>query len=363
MTILFKEFYSGKRVLITGHTGFKGSWLSLWLNKLGADVVGYAFDPPTNPSLFEICDLDKKIISIDSDVRYLKTLVEVFKKYSPEIVFHLAAQSLVIPSYENPVETYETNVLGTVNILEACRQSSSARTIVNITSDKCYKNNQWLWGYRENDPLGGNDPYSSSKACAELVTASYLDSFFNPDDYNTHRVALASARAGNVIGGGDWAKYRLIPDCIAALQSNGQIIVRHPDAIRPWQHVIEPLYGYLLLAQHLYEDGPLFSGGWNFGPDDDSLKPVSWLIESIRKNWGNNISVKIDDGKFSCEEKYLKLDCSKAKFEINWHPQWKLETAVEKTVEWYQAYSNGKDMLSFTLNQIEQYEEHLLKPK
>ncbi|MBT9145439.1 MAG: CDP-glucose 4,6-dehydratase [candidate division WS2 bacterium] len=356
MSGLFDNIYSGKRVLITGHTGFKGSWLSIWLHELGANVIGYALEPPTIPSLFEICGLDKRITSITGDIRDIRTLRGVFKKYQPEIIFHMAAQSLVRYSYKAPVETYETNIMGTVNLLEACRHTPSVRVIVNITSDKCYENREWVWGYREIDPMGGYDPYSSSKGCAELVTNAYLTSFFNPDSYKGHSVSLASVRAGNVIGGGDWGEDRLIPDCIKALLENRQIIVRYPDAVRPWQHVLEPLFGYLLLAQHLYQDGPAFSGAWNFGPDDEDVKPVRWIVEYVTKMWGNNASWKLDTGKHPHEAHYLKLECSKAKSKLGWHPKWNLKVGLEKTIEWYKAYCNHQDMLNITINQIKSYE-------
>lgn len=363
MSKLFDDVFRDRSILITGHTGFKGSWLSLWLAKLGARVVGYSLGCPTDPSLFEICDLKNKIISINGDIRDKNKLIGISKKYSPEIVFHLAAQSLVIPSYNNPIETYETNVLGTANLLESCRLSNSTKAIVNVTSDKCYENHQWLWGYRENDALGGYDPYSSSKACAELVTAAYLKSFFNPEKFDAHGVALASARAGNVIGGGDWAEYRLIPDCMAAIQNNREIFIRYPDAVRPWQHVLESLYGYLLLAQHLYQGGSSFSGGWNFGPEDESLQSVSWIINKLGEKWGCGLSLVTDDNHNSHESQYLKLDCSKAKTRINWFPQWNLDTALDKIIEWYKAYLDQKSMYNVTLKQINQYEAYILETK
>lgn len=360
---LFGDIFRKKRILITGHTGFKGAWLSIWLQKLGADVVGYSLDPPTDPSLFEICDLKNHIISVIGDIRNKQDLMDLFKKYSPEIVFHLAAQSLVIPSYDNPAETYETNVMGTVNVLEVCRLSSFVKAVVNVTSDKCYENNQWVWGYRENDLLGGYDPYSSSKACAELVTAAFLKSFFNPDEFQAHGVALASARAGNVIGGGDWANYRLIPDCLAALQHKRSITVRHPNAIRPWQHVLEPLYGYLLLAQHLYQEGSTFSGKWNFGPQDESIKSVSWVVNKLGEKWGDAISMVTEEGNKPHEAQYLRLDCSQAKVRLNWYPQWDLETALGKTCEWHKAYLDNLNMVNVTLEQIAQYEAVLMNTK
>lgn len=362
MTKIFNNVYRNRRVLITGHTGFKGPWLSIWLSELGAKVLGYALRPSTTPSLFEICDLEKKVTSIISDIRNFKMLKDVVKKYQPEIVFHMAAQSLVRHSYKEPAETYETNVMGTVNLLEACRLTSSVRVIVNVTSDKCYETRKQDWGYKENDPMGGYDPYSSSKGCAELVTNAYSKSFFNPDNYKEHSVSLASVRAGNVIGGGDWAQDRLIPDCIKAIMANKLIIVRYPDAVRPWQHVLEPLYGYLLLAQRLYQDGPVFAGGWNFGPNEDA-KPVRWLVESMAKMWGKNLSWTIDTGDKPYEANYLKLDCSKAKSKLGWYPQWDLKLALEKTVEWYKAYINNEDMIKVIRDQIHSYEECIHQKK
>ena len=349
-------FWKNKRVLITGHTGFKGSWLSMWLQKVGAIVIGYALSPPSQPSIFDICKIAEKIISINGDVREIKHLKNVFTEYNPEIVFHMAAQSLVRLSYEKPIETYETNVMGTVNLFEACRHIPSVKVIVNVTSDKCYENKEWSRGYRENDAMGGYDPYSSSKGCAELVTNAYIKSYFNPEKYHEHGKALASVRAGNVIGGGDWAKDRLVPDCIKAFMSEVIPEVRYPDAVRPWQHVFEPLYGYLLLGQKLYEDGAQFTGAWNFGPDDNDVKSVRWVVERITSMWGDNASWKITTDNHPYEAHYLKLDCSKAKAKLGWYPQWALEIGLERTVEWYKAYCNKEDMFNFSLNQIKSYE-------
>lgn len=354
-------FYPGKRILITGHTGFKGAWLSLWLGRLGAQVIGYALAPPTTPNLFDVCQLGENMISIIADIRDLDRLTDIFHTYHPEIVFHLAAQSLVRYSYRKPVETYSTNVMGTVHLLEACRQTPSVRGLVNITSDKCYKNHEWVWGYREIDPLGGYDPYSSSKACAELVTDAYRKSFFHSEKYSDHGIAVATGRAGNVIGGGDWAEDRLIPDCIKAFQKNTPIMIRYPDAVRPWQHVLEPLFGYLLLAQHLYQDGPAFSGAWNFGPGDEGVKPVRWLVEQITALWGDNASWTHEHSSAPHESCLLKLECSKAKSRIGWYPQWGLQDAVKKTIDWYKAYCDHEDMVQVTLNQIQGYETDLGK--
>lgn len=357
MSKLFSNIYNGKRVLITGHTGFKGSWLSIWLNEVGANVIGYALNPPTTPSLFEVCDLEKKVTSIVGDIRNPRMLRDVLEKYQPEIVFHMAAQSLVRYSYKEPVETYETNTMGTVNLFEVCRHTPSVRVIINITSDKCYENRELDCSYKENDPMGGYDPYSSSKGCAELITNAYLKSFFNPENFKEHGKCLASVRAGNAVGGGDWGEDRLIPDCIKALLKNKPTVVRDPNAVRPWQHVLEPLFGYLLLAQRLYQDGPRFTGGWNFGPDDKDAKPVRWLVERMAEMWGNNASWEIDQGNNPYEAHFLKLDCSKAKSKLGWHPRWNLKLALKKTVEWFKAYCNHEDMLNITISQIKSYEK------
>jgi CDP-glucose 4,6-dehydratase len=276
-----KQFWKNKRVFLTGHTGFKGSWLSIWLDSLGANVHGYSLKPPTDPSLFNLCSIDRFTNSTIGDIRNRDLLKATLQKAQPEIVFHLAAQPLVRESFKNPVETYETNVMGTVNLLDAVRACPSVKAVVIVTTDKCYENREWHWGYRENDPMGGYDPYSSSKGCAELVTAAYRQSFFNPKDFDNHHIAVASARAGNVIGGGDWALDRLVPDCLKAILDGRKIIVRNPHAIRPWQHVLEPLRGYLLLAQKLFENGPQFAEAWNFGPDDRDCRPVIDVVSKL----------------------------------------------------------------------------------
>ena len=350
-----REFWKGRRVLVTGHTGFKGSWLSLWLQSLGAEVAGYALNPPTNPSLFEIARVSEGMNSVIGDVRDLDKLKSVFSDFRPEIVFHLAAQPLVRKSYVDPVETYSTNVMGTVNLLEAVRQTSSVRVVVNVTSDKCYENREWIWGYRENEPMGGYDPYSNSKGCAELVTSAYRNSFFHPSRHGEHHVAVASARAGNVIGGGDWATDRLIPDILRAMEKSEPVVIRNPHAIRPWQHVLEPLSGYLILAQKLHEEGSAFAEGWNFGPADEDAKPVEWIVESMVESWGRGASWKLDGGNHPHEAHYLKLDCSKARLKLNWHPRWNLGTALEKITEWHRSYLEKGDMQAFTLKQIEIY--------
>lgn len=356
MSNLLGNFYKGKRILVTGHTGFKGSWLALWLNQLGAKVIGYALKPPTSPSLFELCNVKKGIVSIENDISNFDMLKGVFDEYKPEIVIHMAAQSLVRPSYEEPLSTYQTNVMGTVNLFEVCRHTDSVQVIINVTSDKCYDNKSLDRGYREDDPMGGYDPYSSSKGCSELITAAYINSYFNPELCETGKTVLASVRSGNVIGGGDWSKDRLIPDCVRALTQGNPLIIRYPDATRPWQHVLEPLCGYLMLARDIYESGTKFSGGWNFGPDDEDAKPVKWLVERITDSWGNNASWKTDVGDKLHEAKYLKLDCSKAKKQLGWEPKWCLETALDKTIDWYKAYQSNENILNITLEQIRSYE-------
>lgn len=350
------EFWRGRRVFLTGHTGFKGSWLSLWLQKLGAQVVGYALVPPTNPSLFEVARVADGMRSIIADVRDLPTLTAAIAEHRPEIVFHMAAQPLVRLSYEQPVETYATNVMGTVHLLEAIRQTGQVRAVVNITTDKCYENREWVWGYRENEPMGGYDPYSNSKGCAELVTAAYRASFFNLADHAKHGVALASARAGNVIGGGDWAKDRLIPDIMAAFLQQRAVIIRNPQAIRPWQHVLEPLHGYLTLAERLCNEGPAFAEGWNFGPNDEDTRTVEWIVKRLAANWGNSASWSIDSGSHPHEANYLKLDISKARSKLKWHPRWNLETSLRHIVDWYAAHQRQDNIRAVTLNQISQYE-------
>ena len=349
-------FWQGKKVLVTGHTGFKGSWLSLWLQAISADVIGYALAAPTNPSLFDIADVEAGMTSIIADIRDLDKLHAVFAKHQPEIVIHMAAQPLVRYSYQNPVETYSTNVMGTVNLLEAVRNTVSVKAVVNVTTDKCYENREWAWGYRENEPMGGHDPYSNSKGCAELVSAAYRSSFFNADTYAQHGVALATVRAGNVIGGGDWAQDRLIPDILAAFEQNKLVDIRNPHAIRPWQHVMEPLRGYLTLAEHLYEQGSSFAEGWNFGPNDEDAKPVGWIVEQMAALWGNEAQWQIDTGEHPHEAHYLKLDCSKAKTRLDWHPKWHLVEALGKIVDWQKQYQHGANMKAVTLAQISDYQ-------
>jgi CDP-glucose 4,6-dehydratase len=348
-------FFQGKKVFVTGHTGFKGSWLCLWLQQLGAEVTGYALAPPTNPSLFEVANVAQNMHSIIGDIRDGAALIGAMKHATPDIVIHMAAQPLVRYSYIEPVETYSTNVMGTVHLLEAVRQTQSVRSVVNVTSDKCYENKEWVWGYRESEPMGGFDPYSNSKGCAELVTSAYRNSFFNPAKYSEHRVAIATGRAGNVIGGGDWAEDRLIPDILKAISENRPVIIRNPNAIRPWQHVLEPLSGYLVLAQRLYEQGVDYAEGWNFGPKDEDAQPVQWIVERLTQEWGDGATWQLDGGDHPHEAHYLKLDCSKAKMRLDWQPRWGLAHTLEMIVVWQRAYLAQADMRQMTLNQISKF--------
>lgn len=355
MKKLYNGIFENKKILITGHTGFKGSWLCLLLHQLGADVYGYALEPPTNPSLFKDAQIDELITSYIGDVRDLSQLQGIMQKVQPEVVIHMAAQPLVRDSYKIPVETYAVNVMGTVHMLEACRNTPSVKAVVNVTTDKCYENKEWHWGYRENEPMGGYDPYSNSKGCSELVTSSYRNSFFNPKDYDTHKVAVASARAGNVIGGGDWANDRLIPDFIRAISKGEKVKIRSPYAIRPWQHVLEPLNGYLSLAAKLMAEGIMFAQSWNFGPEDSDAQNVEWITNTICNLWGNGAVYEIDDEPQPHEANYLKLDCSKAKSELNWTPKWDIQTTLKSIVDWNKAYLNGENIRAVTISQINNY--------
>lgn len=352
---LFGDFYKGRKVLITGHTGFKGSWLSILLHWLGADVYGYALEPDTNPSLFELANVDQLVSSTIGDVRDYNFLLKTLKEIQPEVIIHMAAQPLVRESYKNPRETYEINVMGTVNLFDAIRQVHSVKAVLNVTTDKCYQNKEWYWGYRENEPMGGYDPYSNSKSCSELVTSSFRNSFFNSKEYSIHGVALASARAGNVLGGGDWAEDRLIPDFIRAIIHGDKLKIRSPYSIRPWQHVLEPLSGYLMLCQKLYSQGPDFAEGWNFGADDNDAKNVEWITLKICEFWGNGATYELDRTPQPHEASYLKLDCSKAKTILGWHPVWNVETTLKMIVSWYKAYLNNTDIREVSISQIEQF--------
>lgn len=358
---IFCNAYMGKKVLVTGHTGFKGTWLTLWLQMLGAEILGYALEPPTNPNLFSLTALKNGIYHVIGDVRNSDKLANVLRKFQPEAVFHLAAQPLVKLSYQEPRLTYETNIMGTINLYEALRQTNSVRAIVTITSDKCYENREWYHGYRECDPMGGYDPYSSSKGCAELVTAAYRTSFFN----NTG-VALASVRAGNVIGGGDWAEDRLIPDCVRSLAQGKPIEIRSPKAIRPWQHVLEPLAGYLWLgALMLQGGGEQYSEGWNFGPKDDDVLNVEEVVQQVIQNWGSG-QYTVDSTGQPHEAAFLKLDIGKARFKIKWEPVYDIFRSIQETISWYRLYYDnapGEALDSFTRKQIEDYIEAARKEK
>lgn len=349
-------FWHGKRVFLTGHTGFKGSWMSLWLQSLGAELTGYALKPPTSPSLFEEADVAHGMHSVIRDVRDLVALQQAMQAAQPEVVIHMAAQPLVRHSYQNPVETYATNVMGTVHLLEAVRNTPNVKAVVNITTDKCYENREWVWGYRENEPMGGYDPYSNSKGCAELVSAAYRSSFFNANNYAQHGIALATVRAGNVIGGGDWAQDRLLSDILAAFEQGRVVNIRNPHAVRPWQHVLEPLRGYLTLAERLYEDGSSYAEGWNFGPNDEDAKPVGWIVERMAAMWGHDAQWQIDAGEHPHEAAYLKLDISKARSRLDWHPVLRLNDALKHIIDWAKQRQTGADIRQLTLAQINAYQ-------
>lgn len=350
-----EEFWRRKKVLITGHTGFKGSWASLWLQSVGAEVIGYALAPPTQPSLFEEAGISEDMTSIIGDVRDVDGVKRLFEEHRPEIVIHMAAQSLVRYSYREPVETFTTNVMGTLNILEGIRSIDTVRAAVMITTDKCYENRELARPFREDEPLGGYDPYSSSKACAELLIASYRNAYFPPEKYSRHHTAVASARAGNVIGGGDWAEDRLIPDMMRSFKNNEPVQVRNPSAIRPWQHVLEPLSGYFELTEKLYDGGADYGEAWNFGPHSKDAKTVQWIIERIVQELGDDARWSIDDGDHPHEANYLKLDCAKARARLSWQPKWRLEEALNKTMDWYKAELAGADMKALCLTQIDEY--------
>ena len=336
----YVDFFKGKTVLVTGHTGFKGSWLSLWLEKLGAKVIGFALDPYTSRDNFVISKLSDRMTDIRGDARNLDDFSSVVKKYDPEIIFHLAAQPLLTLSYKIPRETVETNVMGTVNVLEAFRKSKRARTLIVVTSDKCYENREWVYGYREIDPLGGYDPYSSSKAAAELIVSAYIRSFFNPDNYDSHRKVVATVRAGNVLGGGDWREGRILPDCIRAIESDKEMIIRNPDSVRPWQFVLEPLNGYLVLASKMHKDPERYSGSWNFGPAANSIITVRKLVEKVIKYYGKGSMKEIQSKADLHESKLLNLDISKATYLLGWKPKLSIDEAIKMTIEWYKNYKN-----------------------
>jgi CDP-glucose 4,6-dehydratase len=354
--MLNRSYWKGRRVFLTGHTGFKGSWLSLWLDALGATITGYALDPPTQPNLFEQAEVADTVHSIRADIRDFPRLKSAIAECRPEVVIHMAAQSAVRRGYEDPIENYSSNVMGTVHVLEALRQLKQRCAVVNVTSDKCYENREWIWGYRENEPMGGRDPYSSSKGCAELVTTAFRESFFPAELVAQHGVALASARAGNAVGGGDWTGDQLIPDLMRAFLAGKPCLIRNPAAFRPWQFVLEPLRGYLILAERLTEDGPRYASGWNFGPADADAKPVSWIADELARSWGKQASWSQDTGEHPKEAHALKLDASKAGIYLDWHPVLPLKQALGWIVEWYRAFQDGADLAGLTRKQIEQYE-------
>ncbi len=352
---IFDSFYRGKRVLVTGHTGFKGSWLAVWLHEIGAEVIGVGLDPATERDNFELTGIGGKIAAdIRADIRDGERLKHIFKEYKPEIVFHLAAQPLVRLSYQCPVETYQTNVMGTINVLEAIRATGSVKIGVMITTDKCYENREQIWGYRENEAMGGYDPYSSSKGAAEIAIASWRRSFFNPDKYSEHGKAVASVRAGNVIGGGDWALDRIIPDCIRALEAGLPIDIRSPRSIRPWQHVLEPLSGYMLLAKKMWEEPAKYCEGWNFGPNPESISTVWEVASKVIENYGCGSLRDLSDTNALHEAKLLLLDISKARFSLGWQPRMNIDQTIELTVDWYKNY-NVENPYQLCIRQINRY--------
>ncbi len=354
--MLNRSFWKGRNVFLTGHTGFKGSWLSLWLDALGAKVTGYSLDPPTKPNLFEQAGVAFTMHSICGDIRDFPRLKTALAECGPEVVIHMAAQSVVRRGYDDPIETYSSNVMGTVHLFEVLRQLKQSCVVVNVTSDKCYENREWLWGYREDEPMGGHDPYSNSKGCAELVTSAFRDSFFSPTSLEHHGVALASARAGNAVGGGDWTSDQLIPDLMRAFLAGRSCLIRNPSAIRPWQFVLEPVRGYLMLAERLAQDPCKFASGWNFGPVDADVKPVSWIAEKLVRSWGNQASWSQDQASHPHEAHILKLDTSKAKACLNWRPVLPLSEALDWIVDWYHGFQAGVDLHRLTCTQIERYE-------
>jgi CDP-glucose 4,6-dehydratase len=344
------SFWRARKVLVTGHSGFKGSWLALWLRQLGAEVVGFSAGSPSRPCLFDLAAVADSVESVEGDIRDTERVRGVVADHRPDVVIHMAAQPLVRRSYVDPVGTYTTNVIGTVNVLDAARHTDEVRVVINVTTDKVYANREWEWGYREDEPKGGRDPYSNSKACSELVTSAYRDSFFGPES----QVAAATVRAGNVIGGGDWGEDRLIPDIMRTALGDADLHIRNPGAIRPWQHVLNPLSGYLRLAESLWESDE-FADGWNFGPEERDARPVNWIIERLSELWGGQIPWTHDGGSHPYETTYLRLDSSKARVRLGWVPRWDLDQALTSIVSWYKAFQAGEDMHEFSLGQIREF--------
>ncbi len=355
--VIQPSFWRGRRVFVTGHTGFKGGWLCLWLQMMGAEVTGYALEPPTEPSLFGVARIDQGMRSVIGDIRDRPRLARAMHEARPEVLLHLAAQPLVRESFRDPIETYSVNVVGTATVLDIARELDGLRAIVSVTSDKCYENREWVYGYRETDPMGGYDPYSSSKGCAELVSSAFRSSYFNLAGYDTHGVALATARAGNVIGGGDWAADRLLPDILQAFSERRKVVIRNPLAVRPWQHVLESLAGYLTLAERLVVDGAPFASGWNFGPEERDIRPVGWVVDQMAQRWGDGAGWQQDPGANPHEANLLRLDISRARMELGWLPRWPLEVALDQIVEWHRHYLDGADMREISLKQISEFSE------
>ena len=350
------DFWRGKRVFLTGHTGFKGSWLALWLQSMGATVHGFSLAPPTTPALFDVARVAVGMESTIGDIRDLAAVKTAMHGFKPDILIHMAAQPLVRLSYTEPVETYATNVMGTVHVLESARSAGTVKAIVNVTTDKCYENKEWVWGYREDEPMGGYDPYSNSKGCVELVTSAYRRSFMQKEG-----IALGSGRAGNVIGGGDWALDRLVPDILRAFEADQPVVIRNPHSTRPWQHVLEPLSGYLVLAQQLYTQGQAYAEGWNFGPRDEDAQPVQWIVEKMVAQWGGNARWQLDGADHPHEAGYLKLDISKARHKLGWQPRWALAESLERILQWHKAWLGQQDMQKICHEQIAQYMKSMNK--
>ena len=351
---MFKNFYKGKKILVTGHTGFKGAWLTIWLKELGADIVGYSLDPVYQNGIYNLSKIRDSIIDYRKDLRDFPQLLDVFKKEKPEIVFHLGAQALVIDGYSSPLETFQTNTMGTANVLEAIRLTDSVKTAVMVTTDKVYENKEWIWPYREEETIGGYDPYSASKGACELIISSYRNSFFNTNKYDVHRKAIASVRAGNVIGGGDWCENRIIPDCIKSIEKNEVIEVRSPNAVRPWQHVLEPVGGYLYLGAKMIEDPISYSQAWNFGPEHENIITVSELVNKLIESYGHGSWKDISNSKQLHEANLLSLDINKAKTNLHWKPVLGINATIEYTTQWYKNYAST-NVLDLTKTQIKNY--------